>query len=519
MTSISKLPVLIAALTLVGFGTGSNSAQAVELLVNGDLEASVAPVGWMVEQTVTGLPGATVNASEQVSFANQPTLIPGELGIFLRPFAGNQGSYADQNHQINYILSQTVNVAAAAAGKTWTFSGHSYFGGDADPLTNDGYSGGVELLHSASPSDPTPENPDDPPSVPSPTDTIFELTFLDLSDNVLETTIFDLRDEQMNDAMWRQHMVEAVAPANTRKVRVTAAATDMVDNNGFQNAYLDNFRLERSDLAGNDFLVNGNLNMAGPPSGFELIETPEGADSAAFRDFANHTPGGQQGLWLRAFAGQGGETVDAVMTQTVPGVAGGDYTFSAWSKWEVGYSGGIDPTGAQNSETVMQLEFLDSASSVIGVPLSLDLFAAGQRNGADWQQYFLNGTAPAGTENVRISVAGFGMFNTETNPQSAFFDDLSLDLAVAGVPGDYNNNGTVDAADYVLWRKGGPLENEVVTPGAATPEDYTEWRARFGNTSGAGSAGALATAPVPEPAAFGLVIVGLLAGTALRRRL
>ena len=31
--------------------------------------------------------------------------------------------------------------------------------------------------------------------------------------------------------------------------------------------------------------------------------------------------------------------------------------------------------------------------------------------------------------------------------------------------GDYNNNGTVDAADYVLWRNGGPLQNESDMPG------------------------------------------------------
>ena len=34
-----------------------------------------------------------------------------------------------------------------------------------------------------------------------------------------------------------------------------------------------------------------------------------------------------------------------------------------------------------------------------------------------------------------------------------------------GVPGDYNNNGIVDSADYVLWRNGGPLQNEVDNPG------------------------------------------------------
>ena len=52
---------------------------------------------------------------------------------------------------------------------------------------------------------------------------------------------------------------------------------------------------------------------------------------------------------------------------------------------------------------------------------------------------------------------------------------------------DYNGNGVVDGADYVVWRDHAgatfQLPNEVanVTPGLVTPEDYTEWRARFGN--------------------------------------
>jgi hypothetical protein len=53
--------------------------------------------------------------------------------------------------------------------------------------------------------------------------------------------------------------------------------------------------------------------------------------------------------------------------------------------------------------------------------------------------------------------------------------------------GDYNNNGTVDLADYVLWRNGGPLQNEGATPGAVTAEDYGVWRANFGRTAAVGS--------------------------------
>jgi hypothetical protein len=82
------------------------------------------------------------------------------------------------------------------------------------------------------------------------------------------------------------------------------------------------------------------------------------------------------------------------------------------------------------------------------------------------------------------------------------------------VPGDYNGNGVVDAADYVLWRNGGPLQNEVNNPGTVSQEDYTEWRARFGNTSGSGSG--LNAAQVPEPAVATMLLLGLV--VALVRR-
>jgi hypothetical protein len=64
-------------------------------------------------------------------------------------------------------------------------------------------------------------------------------------------------------------------------------------------------------------------------------------------------------------------------------------------------------------------------------------------------------------------------------------------VVVEPLVGDYNGNGAVDAADYVLWRNGGPLQNEGTTPGAVTPEDYNVWRANFGKTADSPGAGAL----------------------------
>ncbi len=92
--------------------------------------------------------------------------------------------------------------------------------------------------------------------------------------------------------------------------------------------------------------------------------------------------------------------------------------------------------------------------------------------------------------------------------------------AIAGVPGDYNNDGTVNAADYLLWRKGvAPLANEVDTTGGAgvtNAADYTAWRARFGNVSGSGSG--LGAGAVPEPTTAVLALFAGLATVASWRR-
>lgn len=101
--------------------------------------------------------------------------------------------------------------------------------------------------------------------------------------------------------------------------------------------------------------------------------------------------------------------------------------------------------------------------------------------------------------------------NTALSPSNFLFAPASTPLA-----GDYNNNGKVDAADYVLWRNGGPLANETATPGSATAEDYTVWRSNFGN-SGSG-AGLGSSAAVPEPSAFVGLCLLATAGGLMRRR-
>jgi hypothetical protein len=85
----------------------------------------------------------------------------------------------------------------------------------------------------------------------------------------------------------------------------------------------------------------------------------------------------------------------------------------------------------------------------------------------------------------------------------------------ATIDGDYNENGVVDAADYVVWRKnldavGNPGEvpgdgddgsGTGAPDGLVDQDDYAFWRSRFGAITPLGSgAGSVLGASVPEPA-------------------
>jgi hypothetical protein len=86
--------------------------------------------------------------------------------------------------------------------------------------------------------------------------------------------------------------------------------------------------------------------------------------------------------------------------------------------------------------------------------------------------------------------------------------------------GDYNDDGTVNAADYVVFRK--LLDTTALLPNDETPgwvmaEDHTVWRRRFGTSAAGEGAGSSA---VPEPAAgiSIILLIGLFCAGSLRHR-
>jgi hypothetical protein len=91
---------------------------------------------------------------------------------------------------------------------------------------------------------------------------------------------------------------------------------------------------------------------------------------------------------------------------------------------------------------------------------------------------------------------------------SQLYSSGVLNVVAASLPGDYNGNGIVDAANYVIWRKG------LSTP--YTQNDFLVWRSHLEQSSAAGIS--LNGSTVPEPnSQFIAVAVILIIGVTRNR--
>jgi PEP-CTERM motif-containing protein len=185
-------------------------------------------------------------------------------------------------------------------------------------------------------------------------------------------------------------------------------------------------------------------------------------------------------------------------------------------------------TSAQNSLNASWAGFQNANPAISGFPQGNGTGngweKAGGSNSGVLSESFLTGNS-AVVNNANLSLGTAFNLGGAQQLQFKYGSVLSVNPPQTG---DYNNNGVVDAADYVLWRKGGPLANDP-SPGVQ-PSDYNQWRAAFGNASGPTGPGTLITggviyvtsasgSAVPEPATVLLVGVGiaLLTGVNLRK--
>ena len=264
-----KCSMMLTALGVVALAFNPCAAIAANLLANPGLENGGGPQNWTVTQSITGDPTASLSAVELVDSADiafQPPPGANGLGLFIKSFSGNEGTYLGQNKAINVSMSQTV---AAPAGKTFNFSGNSFFQVAA--------SNNLTTLFPDSPSG----------AIASPTQTAFTVDFLDATNHVLATNSVNLpknRPTDNNPADWvNTAMNGIVSPTGTTQARVTAAATNMVASCdevggtcvGGHDVYFDNFALVQQGAFGGDLLAtkNGNLNTVGSPTNWTLVKT------------------------------------------------------------------------------------------------------------------------------------------------------------------------------------------------------------------------------------------------------
>jgi hypothetical protein len=108
--------------------------------------------------------------------------------------------------------------------------------------------------------------------------------------------------------------------------------------------------------------------------------------------------------------------------------------------------------------------------------------------------------------------------NGETFELSLVKGTSGYSLVVGEVlPGDYNGDGKVSAADYTVWRDTVGSTTDLRANGDNTDgsmdvvdeADYDVWLANYGNSSSMG-AGSIASLSVPEPANLDLAIFGLI---------
>jgi hypothetical protein len=116
--------------------------------------------------------------------------------------------------------------------------------------------------------------------------------------------------------------------------------------------------------------------------------------------------------------------------------------------------------------------------------------------GTQWQWGSNVSAAP-----VESTVSGLGNSFTISVPQRTM-----TVLLIPSLSGDFNSDGIVDAADYVVWRK----DSNLSTP----PADYATWSTNFGRSLGSGSQSGI----VPEVATLWSLVLGALILTTTRRQ-
>jgi hypothetical protein len=181
-----------------------------------------------------------------------------------------------------------------------------------------------------------------------------------------------------------------------------------------------------------------------------------------------------------------------------------DSTTNTVAFWGLNFAFGDAGDNARSLQVALEnLGFEDSKVTLMRLadstgPTTLLSGISGGRPSVDWITSDLTG---------QIDLSNFSM---TINPA-----EITLLVIQKWLPGDFNDDGSVDAADYVMWRKlegtsfdlNGNGDDSAGSAGVVDQADYLLWRSNVGRTALGSSA--LVPPPIPEPLAHLVVATGL----------
>ncbi len=294
--------------------------------------------------------------------------------------------------------------------------------------------------------------------------------------------------------------------ANTNPITVTAGGVQpnvVTINNSTKTYIFSGGDIKGSSVGGTGGLIlsgtgavtiNSNYTAAGP-----IISNKSGAGTVALN--------GNITAATSLTVNGGAVTLAGANTYTGSDIINGGSLTASGASATFGKGNVTVNAGSAAISTGVTDAILDSAT--------LTLAGGGTANMADTG--FIN-LATGINEKVASLVLGTttytsGTFGATGSGASNIFDEYFLGSGIvtvgaAGLPGDINGDGHIDAQDYVFWRKNGLPQSQ-----------YDAWRAHFGSPPGAGSSLSGGNA-VPEPATLllSLVMVGSLLVVGRRKR-
>jgi hypothetical protein len=247
---------------------------------------------------------------------------------------------------------------------------------------------------------------------------------------------------------------------------------------------VNELRIYNSALTGSDVLSNA---VFGPdvlnPGGNLLLEVNKSSGAVTLKNTAN-APLSIDFLRISSAGGAlstaNWNSLDSQNFGAVdgpdPGTVAGDSPGEGWDK-----------AGGSNANQLVE-QFLGSAGSTIAANSSISLGNA------------------FNTSIFGAGVDGDLVFQFGLNNGALITSTVSYVTGGGGSPGDFNSDGKVDGADFLVWQRN---FGQTGFDAAA----LASWKANFG----AGAAAAAAAA-VPEPATFGLIALAGAAVAASRRK-